>query len=432
MSLRFSRWRMPALSALLVLAFAGPAFVAPALAQVASIAAVVNGTVITQGDVNNRARLFALSTGLPLTPDVLNRLAPQVTRQLIDERLQLQEVEKQHIVVPDKAIAAAIADIEKRNTMAAGDLRQKLAAQGVGFGTLIDQIRTQLGWTQVLRKKLGASAQPSPQDIADRLARIKAQTGHNEYNVGEIFIPIESQAGAADAQKFADTVITQLRAGAPFPVVAAQFSQSQTALQGGALGWVQPEQLDPGVAALVDQMPVGAISNPVPVAGGLSIVQLRGKRQIGNDPATVLTLRQVFLPFATPLNPQAPTAAQQATLQRAHALGTSIHSCSEMEAANKAAGAVHPSDPGPVQLQNVTPPQFQKLLTDLPLDQASPPLLANDGVTVVMICDRQTKNLGVPTKKQITQQILGHRVELFSQQLLADLHRRANIQMMKN
>ena len=52
-------------------------------------------------------------------------------------------------------------------------------------------------------------------------------------------------ANAADAQRFAETVITELRKGAPFPVVAAQFSQTQTALQGGDLGWVQPNQLDP-------------------------------------------------------------------------------------------------------------------------------------------------------------------------------------------
>ena len=34
------------------------------------IVAVVNGDVITSGDVENRARLFALSTGLPTSPDV--------------------------------------------------------------------------------------------------------------------------------------------------------------------------------------------------------------------------------------------------------------------------------------------------------------------------------------------------------------------------
>src|SRR4051812_13798081 len=54
------------------------------------IVAVVNGDAITSGDVEARGRLFALSTGLPVTPEVLDRLRPQVTKQLIDERLRLQ------------------------------------------------------------------------------------------------------------------------------------------------------------------------------------------------------------------------------------------------------------------------------------------------------------------------------------------------------
>ena len=124
-------------------------------AQAMRIVAVVNGDVISNADVDNRTRLFALSTGLPMTQDVLDRLKQQITRQLIDEKLRMQEVQRRHIVIPDKAIADAIHDIETRNNLPAGALRQKLSAGGAGYLTLIDQIRTQLGWTQVLREQLG-------------------------------------------------------------------------------------------------------------------------------------------------------------------------------------------------------------------------------------------------------------------------------------
>src|SRR3978361_2200454 len=55
----------------------------------AAIGSVVNGDVITNADVSSRGRLFALSTGMPITPEVLARLRPQITRQLIEERLHL-------------------------------------------------------------------------------------------------------------------------------------------------------------------------------------------------------------------------------------------------------------------------------------------------------------------------------------------------------
>ena len=43
-----------------------------------------------------------------MTQDVLDRLTPQITRQLIDERLRLQEIQRRRIVVQDKEIAEAI------------------------------------------------------------------------------------------------------------------------------------------------------------------------------------------------------------------------------------------------------------------------------------------------------------------------------------
>ena len=47
------------------------------------------------------------------------------------------------------------------------------------------------------------------------------------------------------------------------------------------------------------------------VPGGISIVTMHGKREIGRDMATMLSLRQVFLPFSTPLDPKNPSEQQK-------------------------------------------------------------------------------------------------------------------------
>lgn len=400
----------------------------PAAAQSEAIVAVVNGAVISRTDVENREKLFALSTGLPITKDVLDRLTPQVTQQLIDERLRLQEEERRKIVIPDQDIAAAIQQIEQRNNMPNGALKQKLAAQGVAMRTLIDQIRVQLGWTRVLRDQLGARAQISDAEIADRIKQIKARTGQTEYRVSEIFIPVSDPSKNDQAQKFASTVITQLRAGAPFPVAAAQFSQSERALQGGDLGWVAPNQVDPEISKVIEAMPIGAVSNPIQVAGGYSIVTLRAKRLVGSDPATLVDLRQVFLPFSKPLDPQNPTDQQKQALDKARQIAANVKSCDAMEAANQAAGAVRPANPGELRLENVNNGPLHALLASLPIGKASQPLVASDGIAVVIICSRDQKNMGEPSKEEIGNELIEERVELASRQLIGDLRRRAVIE----
>lgn len=394
------------------------------------IVAVVDGDVITNSDVESRTRLFAMSTGLALASDTIDRLRPQIVRQLVDERLRIHAARNAKIVVSDKDIGAAIREIEQRNNMAPGMLRQKLAGVGVSQRTLVDQIRAQLGWTQLLRALLADKVNVSNAE-ADEQLRLRAQVaGQEEYRVGEIFVPIDDPANTADAQRFAETVIQKLRSGAPFPLVAAQFSQTQSALEGGERGWVQINQMDPEVAALVKSMPVGAISNPVKVVGGFSIVTLQGKRAVGKDLATAVTLRQVFVAFATPLNPQAPTEQQRQAVEKARSLAASAHNCAELEAAAKGVNdANHPVDPGELRLESVSPPPFRQMLTTLPIGKASQPLVAGDGVAVMMVCSRESKSMVTLSRQDIQRQIVSDRVELLSRQMLRDMHRGANIEI---
>jgi peptidyl-prolyl cis-trans isomerase SurA len=394
------------------------------------IVAVVNGDVISRADIDNRRRLFALSTGLPVTLDVLDRLTPQVTRQLVDERLRLQEVQRRKIVVSDKEIADAIGVVEKQNNMGPGVLRSKLAADGVELRTLIDQIRVQLGWGRVLRQQLGEDAGINETAVAEQERLLKAQTGKPEYRVGEIFIPVDEPRHEEEARRFADTVIQQLRSGASFAVVAAQFSQSQTALQGGDLGWVQPNQVDPEVARIIREMPQGAVSNPIRVAGGFDIVTLRAKREVGNDPATLVKVARTMFTFASALDPAHPTDQQRHQLERAKQVAATSHTCQQLKSNAEAGGGnVQAPEPTEVRLESMPSPQLRTLLTGLPEGKATQPLVSAEGIALLMVCAREEKNLGTLDKQQIANQLLSERIELASRQLLRDLRRRAVIDM---
>jgi len=398
-----------------------------AVAQDASIAAVVNGQVITDDDVANRARLLALSSGMPATPDIVARLKPQITQELIDQTLQMQEIDKRNVVVPESDIETAIGHIEQGNNLPAGGLRARMQASGISFATLVSQIRTEIGWQSVLHQVLGPELQPTSGDIRAEKTALKDQIGTTQYHLAEIFIPVTDPADESTARNFAATVIQQLRAGAPFPVVAAQFSQAQTALQGGDLGFVPLSQLDPSVAAVVVTMPAGAVSNPVRVPGGYDIVQMQGTHQVGSSMSTTLSIRQAFAPYPEPISNGQVGPAQAAVISKLVQASHGVHSCPDMEALNAQFGNVRPADPGPVDLASVTPPAFQTILANLPPGRVSQPLVAQDGVSVVTVCSKQTNAVGLPSDDQITQVIIERRVELESQQLLDDLRHRSII-----
>ena len=391
------------------------------------IAAIVNGDVVSFGDIDARRRLQAVSIGLQPTPDVLDRLTPQVTKRLIDERLKLQEMQRRKIVVQDDEVAQSIVDLERRVNFPPGAIRNQLASVGLSLRTFIDQQRVQIGWSRLVREALGPTAEPTAADIAERAARMKSQIGQTEYAIGEIFIPISDPLQAADAQRFGELVIQQLRTGVPFAVVAAQFSQSQSALQGGDLGWVQASQLDDNVVKIANEMPVGAVSNPVRVPGGLEIVTLRGRREIGKDMAAVADIRQLVLPFPSALNPNAPTPEQRKIVEQMRALIASSKECAALDATAKATAGAKYTATADVRVDGITNPALRQLVATLPIGKPSTELVAQDGVAVIMVCARETKNVGIPSNKELSQQLFIERLELFSQQMLRGLQRRAVI-----
>ncbi len=149
------------------------------------------------------------------------------------------------------------------------------------------------------------AADISDADVAEQVRlSSRSQAGQPEYHLQRDLPPHRGPGPAALRPSALPTPSSrQLRAGAPFPVVAAQFSQSQTALQGGDLGWVRRERSStPRSPRSSTQMPPGAVSNPIAVPGGVDHRRRWGpKREVSaaRPPRTCCHLRQVFIPIST-------------------------------------------------------------------------------------------------------------------------------------
>ncbi len=394
------------------------------------ILTIVNGDVVTQAEVRSRTRLFALNAGMSVTPEAMLRLEPQVLRLLVDERLRIQETQRRQIQVSDNDIAEALADIERRNQLPRGALTAQLRGAGIQPRVLFDQIRAQIGWGRLLRGLLGPQAEPQPSELAETIAAARARQGQVEFLLSEIFIPVDDPSSEPEVRRFTDEVVGQLRRGLPFPVAATQFSQSQTALAGGDLGWVTERRLDPEVAGVVNRMPPGAVSNAIRVAGGFQIVAMRQRREAGREASgTQLSLRQLFIPFPGRLDPQNPTDAQRAVVDRANRIAQTLRGCEALEAAGRGVQPPErPMDPGPVRLEGVNPPQLRSMLAALAIGRPSQPVISPDGVAVIMVCSREQREAVAMSNDQARQVLLGERVELLSRQLLRELRRRAVIE----
>ena len=256
--------------------------------------AIVNGDVITGSDIDHRMALIIASQQIQLPPDAIEQFRAQVLRNLIDESLQIQAAAQQELTIEDREVNTTYARVAQNVRQTPEGFSTYLRSIGSSERSLKRQIRGEMAWERLQRRQIEPFVTVGDDEVQAVIARMNARRGTAEYRVAEIFLSSTPET-AAEVQANADRIVQQIRAGSSFPAYARQFSEASTAALGGDLGWVRAEQLPDELAALVTQMPVGSVSAPIPVPGGVSIVAVADTRQIlVADPRdAVLSLMQL-------------------------------------------------------------------------------------------------------------------------------------------
>jgi peptidyl-prolyl cis-trans isomerase SurA len=203
------------------------------------VAAVVNDDAITIHDLDARVRLGLLAANLPDTVSERRQIAAEILRRLIDEHLEVQEAARNKITITDGEVASSVGDLEKQNHMEKGQLIELLQSHDIDPQTLRDQVRAQQLWVRVVRQVLLPTVRVGEEEIDARLAQMRDGLNKPAYLAADIYLAVEDPRREPAVRQLADSLVQQVRAGAPFSALARQFSQAGAAA-GGDLGWVSP------------------------------------------------------------------------------------------------------------------------------------------------------------------------------------------------
>jgi peptidyl-prolyl cis-trans isomerase SurA len=274
------------------------------------------------------------------------------------------------------------------------------------------------------RDKIEDSVTVGEDEVKAVLAKMNASKGTEEFHVGEIFL---SATPATQAQTLdnANKILTQLRGGASFAGYARQYSEASTAAVGGDLGWVRPEQLPTPLASALREMPAGAISDPIPVQGGFSIIAVQDTRKILTpDPRdAILSLKQISIAFPK----GAARQVAEPVVARFAEAAKSIGGCGGADKiAAQFHGEVVTSDQ--VKMRDL-PPALQRLMLPMQVGQATQPFGSlEEGVRVLVICGRDEVDQSAPSYDDVYQQLNEERTNSRARRYLSDLRRDAVIE----
>ncbi len=384
--------------------------------------AIVNGDVITDTDVAQRLNLVLAANQIKVGEDERMRLRLQVLRNLIDEKLQIQEAAQHEVTISEPEVDQAFTRVAGNFKMKPPEFAEYLRTRGTSAASIKQQIRAELAWSRLLRRRIEPFVNVGDDEVQAIIDRMNAAKGSEEYRVAEIFLSATAES-MPQVMETANGIVAQIRQGASFIAYARQFSEASTAAVGGDLGWVRPEQLSEELSPIIKSLPVGQVSNPVAVPGGVVIVAVAEKRQVlaANPDDAILSLKQISVPFEIGVT----QADADAAVRKMQAATQSMGGCGGAEAvADSMGGTVVSNDQ--VRLGDL-PQQLRGIIGKLQIGQATPPFGDQQrGIRVLVLCGREDPaSSGAPSFDQLYAQLEESRVAMRAQRYLRDLRRDA-------
>ncbi|WP_240233089.1 peptidylprolyl isomerase [Devosia lacusdianchii] len=234
----------------------------PALAQ--NVRVTVNGTPITDMQVAQRVKLFALEGN--------NGGQKGATDQLIDEAIQMTEAKRLGITVSNAQVDDAFLQIARNLNVSQERLAQMLQQGGINMDTLKDRLRAAIAWNGVTEAAIMPQVQISDLDL-DQQAAGQLQAYQNfDYILKEIiFVGQGSSNRTGQANRY-----------------KASFAGCDTAVD-LSLGFTDAAVIDVGrrhatqmpeaIAKELAGLNVGGITKPRVVENGVSMLAVCEKTQ---------------------------------------------------------------------------------------------------------------------------------------------------------
>jgi peptidyl-prolyl cis-trans isomerase SurA len=245
------------------------------------VIAVVNNDAITLTEVQESIVSYRAENPGARTGPSDEELRRDFLNRLIENRLQLQEADREKITVEDSELNEEFLDrIKRYGAKTEEEFEKIIKSQGVTLESIKKRLRDGLKVSKLVRRKVALRVSVTEAEINQYLDenRAKLETGLSFHARHILITPETDTDGGWEAARIkAEMLRSQLQDGADFTELARQHSRDATAKDGGDLGTLKRGELAPDVEAELLTLNPGEVSRPVRSALGFHVFRLEAK-----------------------------------------------------------------------------------------------------------------------------------------------------------
>ena len=367
------------------------------------IAVIVNDGVVLQSQVDLQVaevskRLRDQKTPLP-PPSVLRQ---QITERLVLQEIQLQRAQKLGIKVTDEALNTALKNVAEQNKIPFAQLPDALAKEGIVYSEYREQMRHEMTMQMLRSRDVYSRIYISPREVDQLIARqASGADSGGEYNVSHILLALPEAATAAQVdqvEKKANEIYERAAKGEDFGQLAVTYSQAQSALERGAIGWRKGSELPSFMADVVGKLKVGEVAPPVRTPSGFHIIRLNEERNAGSAVLVEQVHARHILIKTNELQDDETVRGRLATIRDRIIKGTEdfaaiAKAVSEDPGSGAEGGDLGWTSPGTFV------PEFEEMINRLKIDEISEPFRTQYGWHIVQVLGRRTQDMTTEEKR---------------------------------
>ncbi len=395
------------------------------------IVAVVNDGVITQNQLNARVRSATMQLHrqkVQLPPaDILRQ---QVLDQMVTERAQVQAAKEAGIQVDDAELEQALIRVAANQKMTPQQMRQTVEKDGVTWPEFREEIRNQMMIARVREREVDAKINVSPGEVDNFLANQGAAGAGEEVHIAHIVIRIPEGASPETLNKLrmkAVSIDEQARAGRDFAQLAATYSESNDALQGGDLGFRPVDSLPQVMSSAIANLKPGQVSDVVRSPSGFHIVKLIARKGGSALPQVQQTHARHILIKVTEVTSEAEARQKIGQVHSRLKSGEDFAALAKLYSQDGSAqkggdlGWLYPGD---------TVPAFDQAMNALKVGEISNPVQTQFGFHIIQVLERRTTDVSQERQRQrATMALRQRKMEEANQEWVRQVRDRAYVEI---
>ena len=157
------------------------------------------------------------------------------------------------------------------------NFKKELSNRGINYEEFKNELKVDIFWNEIIYSKFNNNVVIDEEKLKKQLEN--SNKNNLEFNLSEIAYQAENINEVEDEYKIIKNDIEKLG----FESAALKHSLSNTASNGGNLGWVNEKAINDEILNQIKSIPVNSITKPIKIASGFVILKKNDQREFKNE-----------------------------------------------------------------------------------------------------------------------------------------------------